>query len=162
MSSFPPGRFVREFSRRTHKNLQDIMNRQLVSYEDTALISSLLAVFVMPHERADDPTFLADLLAEYRQFPLEEIVKVLRVAPKRSAYSGTESLPNSVGEIPKFLRHAVAHMEIRRRRARTRGLSRTFSCGIKIPVEENYFRGEGGHSQVTWLGAARTGPTLET
>ena len=80
------------------------MNGQLVSYEDTALISSLLAVFVMPHERADDPTFLADLFGGIPfSFPLEEIVKVLRVAPKRSAYSGTESLPNSVGEIPKFL-----------------------------------------------------------
>jgi hypothetical protein len=113
MSSFPPGQFVREFSRRTYKNLQDIMDRHPVSFEDTALIASLLAVFVLPHERADDPTFLAGLLEEYRQFPLEKIVKVLRVVPQSKTPSGEESVPKSIGEIPKFLRHAVAHMNIK-------------------------------------------------
>ena len=81
MSSYPPGRFVEEFSRRTRQNLRDIANSHSVTYKDTALISSLLALFVLPHERADDPTFLAGLLKEYRLFPLEEIVKVLRVLP---------------------------------------------------------------------------------
>jgi len=113
MTSYPADRFVQEFSRRTFQNLHDIKAERPVSSKDTALISSLLAVFVLPHERASDAAFMADLLSEYHQYPLQEIVKVLRIVPPKNASADEESVPNTIGEIPKFLRHAVAHMNIR-------------------------------------------------
>jgi hypothetical protein len=72
MAAYPPNRFVQEFSKRTHQNLRDIKARRLVTYKDTALISSLLAVFILPHERADDEIFMTNLLSEYNKHPLEK------------------------------------------------------------------------------------------
>src|SRR5258708_1010162 len=54
MASYPPGKFVQEFAKRTHENLLDLRKNRPFSHKDTALIGSLLAVFVLPHERADD------------------------------------------------------------------------------------------------------------
>ena len=113
MAAYPPNHFVQEFSKRTHQNLRDIKAERQVSFADTALISSLLAVFVLPHERADDAKFMAELLSGYDQHPLESIVKVLRIVPSKETSSDEEGVPKSIGEIPKFLRHAVAHMNIR-------------------------------------------------
>ena len=113
MAAYPDDRFVQEFSRRTYQNLQDIKAERQVSYTDTALISSLLAVFVLPKERADDPNFMAELLSGYEEYPLSEIVKVLRPSPSKKILIGEEIGPKSIGEIPKFLRHAVAHLNIR-------------------------------------------------
>lgn len=115
MAAYPPHRFVQEFARRTHQNIRDIKVDRPASFHDTALISSLLAVFVLPHERADDPTFMADLLADYDQRALHEIVTVLRTNRTTEAGGDADptSLPSSIGEIPRFLRNAVAHMNVR-------------------------------------------------
>ncbi len=113
MAAYSSERFVQEFANRTCENLRAISEKRRVVYEDTALISSLLAVFVLPHERADDPMFMEDLLLKYREHALEEIVEVRRIKPQRATSSDTADVPKSIGEIPRFLRHAVAHMNIR-------------------------------------------------
>jgi hypothetical protein len=113
MASYPSDQFVQEFSKRTSQNLRDIKAGRPIQFEDTALIASLLSVFVLPHERADDPSFMVNLLSEYIEHPLEKIVKVIRVVPPKIEATGDEILPKSVGEIPRFLRNAVAHMNIR-------------------------------------------------
>jgi hypothetical protein len=113
MAAYLQGRFVQEFSKRTGQNLHDIKGKRVITFDDTALISSLLAVFVLPHERADDQSYMAELLKCYSAHPLERIVTVLRAMPQSNLSPSEPDVPHCIGDIPRFLRHAVAHMNIR-------------------------------------------------
>jgi hypothetical protein len=113
MTSYPRDRFVQEFARRTHQNLRDIKAGRPIGFEDTALVSSLLAVFVLPHERADDAGFMEELLANYDQRSLDDVVRVLRIESSTAAAPELEGVPRSIGDVPRFMRHAIAHMNIR-------------------------------------------------
>ncbi len=114
MTSYPNGRFIQEFARRTVRNMSDIEGDRPISYEDTALIGFLLAVFVLPHERGESGKYMADILRDYGRANLEEVVKILR--PKEEAPDSKhsdEGWPKSLADIPKFMRHAIAHLNIK-------------------------------------------------
>lgn len=111
MAFYPDGKFMTEFARRTLANLR-ALSASNDAYQDTALLSSLLAVFVLPHERADPETpFMAELLSSYGGYALDEIVEVLRRKPARA--DTDLALPETLREVPRFLRNAVAHLNVK-------------------------------------------------
>ena len=94
LASYPPGKFVQEFAKRTHENLLDLRKNRPLSHKDTALIGSLLAVFVLPHERADDREFMRGLLDGFDRRELEDIVRVLKIKPNaRKTFPGRAAIP---------------------------------------------------------------------
>lgn len=100
-----------EFARRTLANLRALPASK-DAYQDTALLSSLLAVFVLPHERAGRETpFMAELLSSYSGYPLDEIVHVVRRQPAKADTDLV--LPETLREVPRFLRNAVAHLNVK-------------------------------------------------
>lgn len=111
MAHYPDRHFIKEFAKRTLENFQAIKSGEKTKWDDTALISFLLAVFVVPHERADQDKYMAELLKAYPA-PLKDVVEILRERPRTSTDSVGE-LPSSLDELPKYLRHAVAHFNIR-------------------------------------------------
>lgn len=111
MAFYPDGKFMTEFARRTLANL-NALSATNDAYQDTALLSALLAVFVLPHERVDtDEPFMAELLSSYREYPLDEIVQVLRREPARAGVD--LKLPETLRDVPRFLRNAVAHLNVK-------------------------------------------------
>jgi hypothetical protein len=114
MVSYPHGKFIQEFAIRTLSNLEKIGERRAPPYEDTALIGSLLAVFVLPHEREAGGKFMAEILSDYGNNQLKKVVEVLR--PKGSETEPDDfpnEIPKSLAEVPTFMRHAVAHLNIK-------------------------------------------------
>lgn len=112
MASYPQGRFVQEFAWRTLANVRDVRDRRAIEWHDTALVSFLFAVFVLPHERVDEDKFMAKLLDGYSE-DLEKVVEIVR--PRKSKREGRddEALPTHLVELPSYLRHAIAHFNIR-------------------------------------------------
>ena len=114
MASYPDNRFIQEFARRTAKNLRDVKAGRPLSHNDTALIGFLLAVFVLPHERDGSGQFMAEILSDYGQSKLDRVVTILR--PKKATPDGNHDefgLPKSLADVPKFMRHAIAHLNIK-------------------------------------------------
>jgi len=107
MAYYPNGRFVGEFARRTSENIEAIAAGERLQWEDTALISFLLAVFVLPHERSEAKSYMADIVAAYPQ-PLEKVVRTVRFRPGL-----TDHPLSDLTELPRLLRHAVAHFNLR-------------------------------------------------
>lgn len=109
MSAYVDGRFIQEFAKRTSHNLRRARQKKPLAYQDTFLISSLLAVFVLPHERADSDSFMVEILQDYGQ-DLDKVVKIIcpPILPKDKA-----ALPQSIADVPAFLRHAVSHLNIK-------------------------------------------------
>lgn len=111
MSYYPNGHFVREFARRTRQNFEAIGAGEKLQWQDTALISFLLAVFVLPHERTDQDKYMVDLL-KASPIPLENVVEILKRRPPRAADQAGDP-PTDLDQLPTYLRHAVAHFNIR-------------------------------------------------
>jgi hypothetical protein len=107
VASYPQGRFVQEFARRTLANVRDVRHHRVIEWQDTALVSFLLAVFVLPHERVDEDKFMAKLLADYP----EDLGKVVEIVRKRKG--GDEALPTHLDQLPRYLRNAISHFNIR-------------------------------------------------
>jgi hypothetical protein len=112
MTSYPEGHFVQEFSRRTLDNIQAARYGRAIEWRDTALVSFLLAVFVLPHERIDEDKFMASLLEAYPH-DLAEVVKIIRRREHKDDEGNEDLLPRSIGELPRYLRHAISHFNIR-------------------------------------------------
>ena len=114
MVSYPADRFIQEFARRTSANLRDVKAGRSISSDDTALIGFLLAVFVLPHERGEPTQFMSEILRDYGEAELTKVVTILR--PKEPLPVLEECalvLPKSLVDIPKFMRHAIAHLNIK-------------------------------------------------
>lgn len=110
MACYPENRFAQEFAKRTLKNLRDIKVKRPLEFQDTALLNAMLAVFVLPHERSDDQSFMSELLEGYDKRELDEIVTVLRQSPGKQEAS---ELPETIGDLPRFLRNSVAHLNVK-------------------------------------------------
>jgi len=114
MSSYPDGKFIKEFAHRTSVNLFALGEGRVIPHEDTALISSLLAVFVLPHEREVGGKFMSEILLGYGTVELKKVVEVLRPKVDETELDGLpDELPKSLAEVPTFMRHAVAHLNIK-------------------------------------------------
>lgn len=109
MSAYSGGRFIQEFASRTRHNLRRARQKKALTYQDTFLISSLLAVFVLPHERADSDSVMAEILKDYGR-DLDKVVKIIcpPIRPRDK-----DELPKSIADVPAFLRHAVSHLNIK-------------------------------------------------
>jgi hypothetical protein len=114
MPSYPDNRFIQEFARRTAQNLRDVNAGRPLQHNDTALIGFLLAVFVLPHERDGSGQFMAEILSAYGKSNLEKVVTILR--PQEAALDGNlheSGLPKSLADVPEFMRHGTAHLNIK-------------------------------------------------
>lgn len=52
MACYPQNQFTQAFAKRTLRNLRDNKSGRKLEFQDTALLKSMLAMFVLPHERA--------------------------------------------------------------------------------------------------------------
>jgi hypothetical protein len=112
MSAYEDGKFVYEFARRTHENLRDVRHGRVLKYNDTALLSFLLAVFVLPQERAEQDGFMVQILKDY-DGDLNEVVTVLRrMTNSGKTYSDDLIPPDTIDQLPKYLRNAISHLNI--------------------------------------------------
>ncbi len=111
MSFYPDGHFIKEFAGRTVQNIEAMRLGKEIKWQDTALMSFLLGVFLLPHERAGEDKYMVELLKAYSK-PIDSVVKTLRTL--RGPASGEEdNPPSSMVELPRYLRHAIAHFNIR-------------------------------------------------
>jgi hypothetical protein len=111
MAFYPEGKFVYTFAHRTLENLVSVRREEPLKFKDTALLSFLLAVFVLPDERlsGDDKGFMADLLKRYDdKEPLSETVEILRQESK-----SPDAIPTSLDKVPAFIRNSIAHLNIK-------------------------------------------------
>jgi HEPN pEK499 p136 len=113
MAYYPKGHFIREFARRTLENIEAMRAGEKIEWPDTSLVSFLLAVFVLPHERSDEDRYMAELLKSYPPH-WEKVVEIVRhkKLPVSASGQGDEP-PSSLEELPRYLRNAVAHFNIR-------------------------------------------------
>jgi HEPN pEK499 p136 len=109
---YPQGRFVQEFARRTRDNLRHVQEGWKIKWEDTALVSFLLAVFVLPHERVDEDKFMAKLLVDYPE-DLGTVVEIVRRRESTGNVGDDQALPTQVDQLPRYLRNAISHFNIR-------------------------------------------------
>lgn len=109
MAYYPNGSFVREFARRTLANLQAIEADRPLEWNDSALVSFLLAVFVVPQERSEPDVFMATTLKGYSG-NLDEIVEIVR---DQKQHNCEPDFPKSLDGLPRYLRNAVAHFNVR-------------------------------------------------
>jgi hypothetical protein len=86
-------------------------------YSDTQLLVSLLGVLVFPHERAEGA--LGELLQGYKS--LGDVVKIryphLERPEERIEVCGSDGErelinPSSIKNLPKLLRHSIAHFNV--------------------------------------------------
>jgi HEPN pEK499 p136 len=112
VASYPQGRFVQEFARRTLANLRDVRHERVIEWQDTALVSFLLAVFVLPHERVDEGKFMAKLLVDYPE-GLGTVVEIKRMRKSKGNVQDDEALPMHLDQLPRYLRNAISHFNIR-------------------------------------------------
>jgi hypothetical protein len=112
MAAYPQGRFVQEFAGRTLSNIRDARHGRAVTFEDTALVAFLLAVFVLPHERVDEDKFMAKLLVDY-PYDLRTVVEIVRKRESKGNVGDDEALPTHVDQLPRYLRNAISHFNIR-------------------------------------------------
>jgi antitoxin (DNA-binding transcriptional repressor) of toxin-antitoxin stability system len=113
MASYPESKFIQEFAKRTSANLRAVRAGRPIEFDDTALIGFLLAVFVLPHERGGSGQFMSEILSEYGQVELKEVVTILRSKKATDSDESALALPESLADIPKFMRHAIAHLNIK-------------------------------------------------
>ena len=114
MASYPQGRSIQEFARRTLANVRDVRYGRAIEWQDTALVSFLLAVFVLPHERIDEDEFMAKLLVDYPE-DLGKVVEIVRKRKSTGNVRGDEALPTHLDQLPRYLRNAISHLNIARR-----------------------------------------------
>lgn len=108
MSYYPEnGKFLTEFARRTLQNLEAIQSGERVKWDDTALMSFLLAVFVVPQDRSGSD-FMAELLTSYP----EDFLNVFEIIRMKKEENET-GIPHSLKLLPGYLRNAVAHFNVR-------------------------------------------------
>jgi hypothetical protein len=91
-------------------------NQEDPPYSDTQLLISLLGVLVFPHERT--PGALGALLKDYK--PLDRVLHIVwsRHRENRIGITDTDGHtiivdPNSIKDLPKLLRHSIAHFNVR-------------------------------------------------
>ena len=111
MSYYPEHTFIREFARRTLANIECINSGHPIKWEDTVLICFLLAVFVVPQDRRDPRAgdFMADLVSSSR----DKFAEVFRVERSSKRDIDGAGLPNNIHELPRYLRNAVAHFNVK-------------------------------------------------
>jgi HEPN pEK499 p136 len=112
VASYPQGRFVQEFARRTLANVCDVSHERVIKWQDTALVSFLLAVFVLPQERVDEDKFMAKLLVDYPE-DLGKVVEIVRKRNSKDKERDDEALPTHLDQLPRYLRNAISHFNIR-------------------------------------------------
>jgi hypothetical protein len=112
MAFFPDSRFIQEFARRTRTNILNTELDHPITNKDTALIGSLLAVFVLPHERGDADKFMAEILRDYRE-DINEVIEVVRLLNHKQGGPDEAALPDRLEKVPAYLRHAISHFNIK-------------------------------------------------
>jgi hypothetical protein len=123
--SYPVGPLLSALAQRILANL-DLIDHQAAKlrrgdqncppYTDTQLSISLLGVLVFPHERT--PGALGRLLTNYYGLSRAVAVRYSAAGPGRMEIAGADGKreivePTSIRNLPKLLRHSIAHFNIR-------------------------------------------------